>query len=240
MTYSAPEIHYVEYCIRLAKSNLVPDAARQHYQKLLTPHLLDANPSAIYGKPIAIYDNPSDGYYTAWKILTPAEQEAAEVFTLGKTLWCIFEGCAGPRISTLKAFRYDSSQEFPEFRRTPERMRRLILDCVKGNRDGEGGRIEVFRIGDKAFSRGYHGMPESPGDEARMTMHAAREMWKARISDMENFLNAKLRWRKGEATDNDKQLLGFMLRPSLDEILEVIKREELVLGADERKAIFHK
>ncbi|CAO2655439.1 Nn.00g105030.m01.CDS01 [Neocucurbitaria sp. VM-36] len=213
ITYSAPEIHYLEYCARLSRSDLVPEAKRSRYKELLSAFVADKEVSHIY-------DNPIDGYYAAWHRLSPKEREAAEVYSLGKTLWCIFEGCADTRNSTLKAFKVDSGQEFPMFVRTPPRIRNLILQCVKGNRDGEPERAEAIRVKDYVRPRGQ---PEATEKQA---MFAAKSMWQTRIKEMETFLDAMLRIRSHNATQSDQELLGYMMRPSLDEILSVLQAEE--------------
>lgn len=53
-------------------------------------------PEANHGKAARVYDNPDHGYYNTWASLSSPEQEAAEVFMLGKVLWCIFEGVISP------------------------------------------------------------------------------------------------------------------------------------------------
>jgi hypothetical protein len=173
------------------------------------------------------YENPSEGYYTAWKSLSPTEREAAEVFSLGKTLWCIFEGCADTRNSVLKAFKFDDGQEFPEFRRAPPKIRRLIEQCTRGNRDGAEGRTEVVRVGNIVFPRGRTGRRGEPLGTEDETIEAAKDMWRIRVKDMEDFLVAKTRWKEGTATEDDEKLLGFMSRPTLDEILEVLAEEHI-------------
>ncbi|KAJ4367025.1 hypothetical protein N0V83_007555 [Neocucurbitaria cava] len=213
ITFSAPEIHYLEYCARLTKSDLVPEAQRLRYKELLSAFVPDQEVNHVY-------DNPSDGYYVAWNSLTPEERVAAEVYSLGKTLWCIFEGCVDTRNSTLKAFKVDSGQEFPTFVRTPQNIRDLILRCVKGNRDGEPERVEAIRIGAQVLPRDHSVATE------KQAMFAAKRMWQIRVDEMMIFLDARLRYKHHEPMENDQELLGYMLRPSLDEVLGVLQEEE--------------
>ncbi|KAF2761735.1 hypothetical protein EJ05DRAFT_496635 [Pseudovirgaria hyperparasitica] len=211
-TYSAPEIHYVEYCKRLSKSPHVPAAEQKRYKAILESHV------GLTQDPDPTYDNPVNGYYTAWTTLTPEEQEAAEVFSLGMALWCIFEGCADTRNSVLKAFRYDSEQEFPEFWRSPNAIRKLIYDCTQGFRNSDLGRTRIIRINDKVYPRGRSGVNGEPTGTALEAAVAAQQMWKERVAAMETFLDAKARWKRGERNRGDEQLLGFMNRPKLQEV----------------------
>lgn len=213
ITYSAPEIHYFEYCMRLAYSNLVPEKERQQFRKIMTALMPEREKANAY-------DNPKDGYYDAWNILTPKEREAAEVYSVGKLIWCIFEGCADTRNSSLKAFRFDTGQEFPEFCRTPSRIRDLIMECVASYKDGDPGRTEVIRVGNKVIPRFY------PNATEREVMLAAKEMWRIRVQDMSVFMEARLRWMHNDLIPGDEVILGYPMRPSLDYVLRVLKEEE--------------
>lgn len=69
------------------------------------------------------YNNPSQGYNIAWKALTPAQQEAAEVYMLGRVLWCLFEGQAAPKRGAV----------WQSYRRETDRVPKLQRAHARGN-----------------------------------------------------------------------------------------------------------
>ncbi len=86
--WSPPEIYYLEYVKYLATSNVFPEELAAQYGALLRkcePEWKPPNESASY-------QNRAQGHSTAWVSLKPEEREAAQIFMLGKLLWCIFEG----------------------------------------------------------------------------------------------------------------------------------------------------
>jgi hypothetical protein len=231
ITFSAPEVHYLEYLLKLSTSDAVPQGERQRYAEMVQEHMPQER------DPDPIYANPPNGYYRPWICLTPAEREAAEVFSLGKTLWCIFEGCSDTRNSVLKAFKRDSWLEFPGFRRTPAKIRTLIAACTRGNRDGEPGRVEIVRRGSNLYPRGRSGVNGEPLGTIAETRKAAKVMWQQRIQEMENFLQAKKRWRDGQEREEDRDLLGYLGRPLLSEVLRILTEAEAELVGGPRMQI---
>jgi serine/threonine protein kinase len=223
ITFSAPEVHYLEYLLKLSKSDAIPHGERRRYAEMVKEHMPQEQ------DPHPIYANPPNGYYRPWICFTPAEQEAAEVFSLGKTLWCIFEGCSDTRNSVLKAFKRDSGLEFPDFRRTPAKVRTLIAACTRGNRDGEPDRVEIVRQGSKVYPRGRSGVNGEPLGTIAEARKAAKLMWQQRIQEMEHFLQAKKRWRDGQGREEDRDLVGYPSRPLLSEVLRILTEVEAEL-----------
>lgn len=81
------------------------------------------------------YKNPPGGYNVPWLCLTRAEHEYAQVYMLGRLLWCLFEGMSAPQRGAIWAsYRHEPEFDFPEFRRTPPALRRLIDACTRGRR----------------------------------------------------------------------------------------------------------
>ena len=222
ISFSAPEIHYLEYLSRLAESDVVPRSKQLAYREMLAYHI----PRPANKDPK--YDNPPEGYYNAWNMLSRIEQEAAASYSLGKTLWCIFEGCNDTRNSVLRMFKHESGLEFPQFRRTPARIQELIRQCTQGSPDWLPSREGIIRVGSKVYPRGKTGRNGEPTGTAEEAMKAARQMWETRVQNMEDFLHAKDRWQESKALDGDEELLGFMLRPKLSDALKVIVEEEEV------------
>ena len=231
-TFSAPEIHYLEYLLQLSASEETPELERERYTALVAQHLPTDQPPSVRQH---VYANPPQGYYRPWLALGPAQREAAEVFSLGKLLWCLFEGRADPRISLLKSFRHEPLSspwctappaldiEFPTFRRTPEPVRALIRRCTRGDplwRPEAAWQRGIVRVGAQAFPRGRSGVSGEPRGTAQEALEAAKQGWRETLRDMEIYLDAWGRWRRGGASQQDEELLGFTLRPTLQEILD--------------------
>lgn len=222
-TFSAPEIHYVENVVKLATSAAVPGLKRDFYQSMLREHIRETSTCE------AIYTNPSKGYYEAWNSLTSFQREAATVFSLGKMLWCIFEGCSHTKNSMDEDYEHESDVEFPEFRRTPRWMRKIIRDCTRGALDWSNARIEIVRRGSRFYSRCSPALGESSVEAAFRALGAAKAMWLKKVQHMEEYLEAKSRWQRGLASNEDEVLLGFSLRPSLEDVFAAIIEEDNLL-----------
>ncbi|EHK47854.1 hypothetical protein TRIATDRAFT_306549 [Trichoderma atroviride IMI 206040] len=166
-----------------------------------------------------------------WDTLTPGqifrhEQEQAMVFSLDKVLWCIFEGCSHTRNSIDEEYDREVDHEFPEFRRTSEPLQQLIRKCTYGapeynsteqfHQVRDGPRVNVESSAGSEWS--CHGSP-------REVLEAARTLWSDRLSRMERYVEAKGRWMQNSHQEGDVQLLGFPLRPTLAEALEILKNE---------------
>lgn len=148
------------------------------------------------------------------------------VFSLGKVLWCIFEGCSHTRNSIDEKYEREVDHEFPKFRRTSEPLQQLIRKCTYGAPEynstepfhlvRDGPRVKVESSGESEWS--CHGSP-------REVLEAARALWSDRLSRMERYVEAKGRWMQNSHQEGDLQLLGFPLRPSLAEALDILKKE---------------
>jgi serine/threonine protein kinase len=190
------------------------------------------------------YNNPPHGYNIAWTCLTPTEQESAEVYMLGRLLWCVFEGMSAPqRGAVWQSYRNEPEFEFPSFSRTPPELRDLIERCTAGRRPQLSSL--VIRRGNKLELR-HHGpagdglrapgslsplpspnpmLGANPGREAeiRIIRQVAAEFWRTETAWAENFLLERERkMKQGTWEDN---IFG---RPSLDEV-------ESTLAAFQRK-----
>lgn len=228
-TFSAPEIHYVEDITKLRNLDVVPQAKREAYHKLLANHTREE----ALSRPI--YSGHLEGYYTVWKLLTPLEREAATVFSLGKLLWCIFEGNSHTKNSMLEEYEHEIETEFPAFNKTPLWMRSIIEDCTRGSLDWNNDReLDIVRRGSRIYSRARSSLNET--EAAVEVMEAMKLMWEQRISHMELFLDAKTRWQRNCATNEDAAFLGFPLRPRLGEVLALILLEEERLDKGLRSA----
>ncbi|KKY38392.1 hypothetical protein UCDDA912_g01710 [Diaporthe ampelina] len=172
------------------------------------------------------YHNPPRGYNVAWACLAPAEQERAEVYMLGRLLWCVFEGMSAPqRGAVWQSYRNEPDLEFPAFTRTPPELRGLIERCTAGRRPQLSGL--VVRMGSKLELRGgtAGGPPRNGSSESKqagavdreakilMIRQVATDFWKAEIAWAEDFLLD--RERRMRAGTWDENTFG---RPSLEEV----------------------
>ena len=128
-SWSPPEIHYIHYLEHLATFS-ESSTTRSHYTRMLQSYIpswipLDSKPR---------YSNPQHGYSFPWLVLSRAEQEAAQVFMLGKVLWCIFEGAGSMSCCiSIESFREAPCDIlFPSFRNTPMSIRDCIRKCTAG------------------------------------------------------------------------------------------------------------
>lgn len=180
------------------------------------------------------YANPAQGYNVSWNSLTEMEQERAEVYMLGRLLWCIFEGMSAPqRGAVWQSYRNEPEHEFPDFSRTPPALRGLIDRCTRGRRPPLS--ELVVRSGSRLVLRrwcGQDGDGEGGGagvrERVREIRALAREFWKGEVGWAEGFL-LKREERMGKGTWNEN-VFG---RPSLEEVdnaLEAFQHE--VLGGE--------
>ncbi|KAH8762665.1 hypothetical protein F5883DRAFT_423840 [Diaporthe sp. PMI_573] len=164
------------------------------------------------------YYNPPHGYNVAWACLAPAEQESAEVYMLGRLLWCVFEGMSAPqRGAVWQSYRNEPEFEFPSFSRTPPELRGLIERCTAGRRPQLSSL--VVRRGNK--------LDGNSGREAeiRTIRQVAADFWRAETAWAEEFLlDRERRMTEGTWKEN---VFG---RPSLGEV-------DGALAAFQRKVI---
>jgi serine/threonine protein kinase len=207
-SFAAPEVNYLDYIHTLARSDTVPPEMRLKYQELGAAHTITSQPKS---KEIHRYDNPECGYWEPWWCLSRREQEFAEVFALGRVLWCLFEGVSAPEMSVWVSYVHESPLSFPNYCRTPPELRELINSCTtmeKGFLDwGSGG---VVRRGNQLVIR--------EGDEKlgpEIIQEKASEWWRMVLKDAERFLRIKLQNRQmGKDT-----IFG---RPTLKEVLKTL------------------
>ncbi|KAI3393625.1 hypothetical protein diail_3890, partial [Diaporthe ilicicola] len=160
------------------------------------------------------YRNPPQGYNVAWACLTPTEQEHAEVYMLGRLLWCVFEGMSAPqRGAVWQSYRNEPEIEFPAFARTPADLRPLVERCTAGMRPQLSG--IVVRRGSKLELRPAGGDLRREGgreSKAGVIRQVAAAFWRDEVAWAEDFLLERER-RMKDGTWNEN-IFG---RPSLHE-----------------------
>lgn len=192
--FGPPEVNALEYLRVLALDEQEDDSfdspgselndswpSRQHFSDILTRLRPDWRDICIQD---AYYDNPKEGYNIPWICLTPGEQEYAEVYMLGRLMWCIFEGMAAPqRGAVWQSYAIEPEFDFPEFRRTPAILRTLIMRCTKGHRDQLSN--YVVRRGSKIVLRND---PKRGDGSAAEIRAVAREFWEKEVAWAESFV----------------------------------------------------
>ncbi|KAH8590661.1 hypothetical protein B0O99DRAFT_634361 [Bisporella sp. PMI_857] len=213
MEFSPPEVNFLRTLERLAESpEFIPEERRKHYLDFAQTIGVDGSIEET------IYTNPPRGYFKTWLMLSAMEMEAAEVYSLGMTLWCIFEGIPSNRNPMRRSWHIDHLQEFPEFRRSPARIRKLILECVRG---WEAWSLEILvRRGAMMYPPGKTGRGGEPLGTALETQEAGIAIWRRWLDDMEPYLWARKRWQDGCASEADLEMLGFPKRPKLQGVLD--------------------
>ena len=217
-SWIAPEVASIWYLDLIAKSTTIPNEVTEHYKSALQ-RLVDTSPEA------------ASSHDVAWTRLSPSERESAMVFALGKTLWCIFEQQptiytdAGRGMTREAATWVDDerSWRFPEFRRTPQQIQRLIKDCTAGadEWDNRRGRSVCLDIAKGTFVPAGDVGNTVEGSQLK-TQKAAQKWWKNRVDEAEAFLEARV---CGE--DYNGIQAAANSRPALCDILNELEKLEL-------------
>jgi hypothetical protein len=226
--FAAPEVNVLEYVRILAsdgpidgdgdgdiQETCIPREAREHFAAIL--HRLLPGWEALqdaeeYSVPLP---HGHASYNIPWLCLDETEQEAAEVFMLGRVLWCIFEGQSAPqRAAVWQSYRREPDIEFPEFRSTPPALRSLIDRCTRGRRQPlsslvtrQGSKLVLRRRQQQQKHREGDGSPEE-------VVEAARAWWRREVAVAEEYLEMREeRKRRGQWDGN------YFGRPTLKEVL---------------------
>ncbi|KAK4171692.1 hypothetical protein QBC36DRAFT_295109 [Triangularia setosa] len=165
-------------------------------------------------------------YNIPWLALDPVEQEAAEVYMLGRVLWCIFEGqCAPQHAAVWQSYRREPDYEFPEYRHTPPQIQDLIDGCTKGRRETLS--KLVTRVGSKMILRRKGGAVDLNCTPLEV-LDAARGWWRAEVEEAERFLTKREELKgRGEWNGNPYGRL------SLREVVQRLDEYEKYVGVKE-------
>lgn len=223
--WAPPEIYYLEWLAELGDDNFLrsDDLSKETMEKygtILNQYLSSKNYPLPIPYPAGTYDNPPHGWYFPWLASTPQEQESGTVYELGKAFWRLFEGVGDADIILGRSNKYETEQRFPEFRRTPEALRDLIKNCTAGAREWIDGPIKIYRRGGKVFPLGKTGLNGEPEGTCEETKEAIKVFWQGEMAKAESFILARERYDAGKATEDDLQLLHFLRRPTLGEVME--------------------
>jgi hypothetical protein len=203
--FAAPEVNAIEYIRLIAIDEDIPEEVSQKYADLLTnllPHWRDMSDGEDYKW-------PSVGYNIPWACLTPTEQEACEVYMLGRVLWCIFEAKSAPqRAAVWLSYRWEPVIEFPGYTMTPEPMRDLIDRCTRGRQPGLS--KYIVRERNQLVLRELEHTGRSTPQEVQET---AKKWWAREIKASEDWLRERAEGlERGDWTGN------YYDRPSLRQV----------------------
>ncbi|KAJ0160278.1 hypothetical protein CTA2_8234 [Colletotrichum tanaceti] len=207
--FASPEINAIEYIRLLAVDEDIPEDVRDHYAEILKRMCPDFE--TLHSR--EEYTNPANGYNICWACLSPKEQEASEVYMLGRVLWCIFEGASAPQQAAVwQSYRWEAEVDFPAYLRTPPKIQSLIDRCTVGRRATLGN--QIGRDGNRLVFKGSGKMAD-PGD----IRTAAATWWKSEVAWAEEFLTTR------EASKSvggwDENHFG---RPSLQEVVDELDK----------------
>lgn len=208
--FAAPEVNAIEYVRLLAIDEEIDPCIQQRYANLLTDLLPDWEDMGEGEE----YMWPSKGYNIPWSCLTPREQEACEVYMLGRVLWCIFEARSAPqRAAVWLSYRWEPSVEFPGYTATPGPMQELIDRCTRGRKPGL--TRHIVRERDRLVMRNLENTGRSTAHQVQQT---ARDWWAREIDASEAWLKERAEgMARGTWNEN------YYGRPSLREVHEALE-----------------
>ena len=217
-TWAPPEICYIEY-IELLALRANSANVRERYRSLME----EAFPGwtrSFSKRPIRKADK---GYNIAWASLNEGATAKAQVYPLGKVLWCIFEGLPSPDgPHNVESFLEDFNQNqgFPEFRLSPPKVQELIKRCTSGALEWQNRPRGVVRDGDRIAPYGMQGCQVT----ATETQQAASQWWLEELNRAEGFVRYEFALDgRGTTSEYIIQLKqDIASRPSLEEILETL------------------
>jgi hypothetical protein len=218
--FAAPEVNAIEYIRLLAVDEEIDLEVSQKYADLLS----DILPGWKAMTEDEAYDWPSTGYNVPWSCLNPIEQEACEVYMLGRVLWCIFEASSAPqRAAVWLSYRWEPRDEFPIYNRTPQPMRDLIDRCTRGRQPGLS-RL-IVRERNQLVLRQLEKTGQSTAHQVQET---ARAWWADEIQASESFLA-----ERAEGIRNGTWSGNYYERPSLREVRDAIETfQKTTVGSD--------
>ena len=251
--WSPPEIAYLEYLEILASG--LPEGSLKDE---LVAQLREYYGIAEWSPETGIrqrYQNSQGGFSGPWLSLLRTRKdggrrkgmlERAQVFMLGKMLWCIFEGqpmvrCgidheilrdAGPDSDTAIS---DRPRGFPEFKNTPTELHLLIRACTTGAPEWEG--IEERQGLPGVLLRGGKLYPADSGAdtgsvEPMDTLKAANGYWRREVEQAKRFMREMLDYHKhGRRGEDPSPLNHALARPTFGAVLLELERiQEQVHG----------
>lgn len=221
--WAPPEVRYVEYLELLALTSS-EESVRERYRSFLReifPHWT----TSYNNRPLR---EARDGYNLAWASLDTQARDKAQVYALGKVLWCIFENVASPDgPHNVESFLedFDQDQQFPEFRLTPPVIQDLVRRCTAGAPEWGDRRPGVARDGERIVPWGREGCEVTPEE----TQEAATRWWREELALAEDFVRHRYGSDEYATSEHVAQLeKDIQQRPSLEEVMQVLSSLPIV------------
>jgi hypothetical protein len=207
--FAAPEVNAIEYIRLLAIDDEIDPEICDKYKSILTEMLPEWEQMG-QGEG---YIWPSPGYNVPWACLTGTEEEACEVYMLGRVLWCIFEASSAPqRAAVWLSYPWEPMVEFPGYTTTPEPIRQLIDACTRGRQIGLS--KYIVRKQKRLVMRE---LEHTGGSTPEMVQQAASDWWAGEIEFSERWLKERAEgMKKGDWNEN------YYNRPSLREVYDAL------------------
>ncbi|KAG6173175.1 hypothetical protein E4U51_006113 [Claviceps purpurea] len=215
--FAAPEVNAIEYIRLLAIDDEIDSCVQSKYAAMLS-ELLPEWETMGHGEE---YTWPSQGFNVPWSCLTRTEQEACEVYMLGRVLWCIFEACSAPqRAAVWLSYPWEPRVEFPNYTITPEPMRHLIDACTRGRQPGLS--RYIVRKQKKLVIRELERTETSTAEQVRS---AANGWWAKEIEAAVSWLHKRAAGMEA-GTWNE----NYYERPSLKEVCDALEAFQIQSG----------
>jgi len=209
--FSAPEVNFIQYMQILAGSEDIPESVQSHFGARIKRLLRGFDDIAEFiGTEEHVQLLPS--YNIPWLCLTREEQEAAEVYMLGRVIWCIFEGVSAPhRTAFWQSYKWESDLEFPNYRRTPGKIRDLIDRCTRGRRHTLSEQVGRVRSRLELSPDALRTIEADVDYTPEAYLHPiAKRWWKQEIQHAEDFLD-----EREEGIEEGRLPGNYFNRPSL-------------------------
>lgn len=216
--WTAPEVRYVEYLELLALTS-DKEHVRERYRSVLKEAFPYWTPTYQNRPP----REAKDGYNLAWIALDKPARAKAQMYAVGKVLWCLFENVPtpdGPHNVESFLEDYNQDQQFPEFRLSPPVIQQLIRRCTAGAPEWVGRHPGVVRDGDRIVPWGKQGCVVTAGE----TQEAATRWWQEELGRAEDFLRHRyVQGGQGDLSEHVAQLeKDIKERPSLEEVMDIL------------------
>ena len=161
------------------------------------------------------------GYNVSWLCLTPAEREAAEVYMLGRVIYCLFEGVSAPdRSSVWQSYRLESDVEFPNYVRAPDGIAALVDKCTRGRRPSLTNLLA--RVGDRITIMDKRQEQDAGVDKVQ---RIARKFWQNEVQQAVGFLEGRLAAMKSGSWNEN-----YFERPTLAQVLTELNNLSVAMG----------
>jgi hypothetical protein len=226
-SWSPPEVRYVEYLEYIATRVECPPV-RKKSLALLNSYI----PGWKLLTQVDRYRDCGQGFSDAWLTLELDQREAAQVFMLGKLLWCIFEKSSS--INCGIGFDMFREQEgwhcFPEFRHTPLELRECIRSCTEGAPEWDGKFRSIVRRGDRLYAKAPPDQGASLASASpQETQDAAIGWWTEEVRSAKRFMEQKTRSSHAGISDKAGAVRAKVQeqarrRPRLKQILEELDK----------------